>query len=418
MVHEPMSCRNIIIAFALAIPIASLAGLSANQDARAGTGAQTGDGGVSEFYRWDRPIPEEPGLMLRSEPLSERHRTTGASEQKRILYSSTSGISGDPVTVSGMLFIPEGDRPEGGWPLLAWAHGTTGVADVCAPSWRGLGRAVSAYLDAWLEEGYAVVATDYEGLGTPGLHPYLVKRAEAYSVLDSIRAALDARDDLAAEVVISGQSQGGGAAFASAAFAPEYAPELPIKGTIATGLPYLTADMPTASAMAPDEVDPGLAYVFYAAHVARMIAPDLDAARLFREPALGLFEEAADTCIGELMSKVRQAERTQANTLQPEAIATMTEILLPYYVYPTVGVDQPLFVATGTEDRDVDPRGQLLLVRDACAAGSVVQARLYAGEGHIGAWLASTEEAIAFARTVRAGDPVEPECAPVPVMSP
>ena len=71
---------------------------------------------------------------------------------------------------------------------MAWAHGTTGIADVCAPSWRGNSERDKEYLDAWLKSGFAVVATDYQGLGTPGVHPYLLWRPEGYSVLDSVRA--------------------------------------------------------------------------------------------------------------------------------------------------------------------------------------------------------------------------------------
>ena len=84
-----------------------------------------------------------------------------------------------------------------------------------------------------------MVATDYQGLGTPGPHPYLATRPEAYSVLDSIRAVRQAFAGLADKIVIVGQSQGGGAAFATAGIAPEYAPELGIRGTVATGVPYL-----------------------------------------------------------------------------------------------------------------------------------------------------------------------------------
>ena len=413
--------RTRLLAGVLALPLAvaaaipGIAGTAVASKDLSGTAVMgAGDGGVSGFYRWNDAIPDEPGRMLRTEPLPAELQITGATEQMRILYSSTSGIGSEPTIVSGMLFIPEGEPPESGWPLLAWAHGTTGVADVCAPSWTGPSAAMARYLNGWLDAGFVVVATDYEGLGTPGRHPYLVKRAEAYSVLDSIRAALNARDDIAEDVVIAGQSQGGGAAFASAGLAPEYAPELAIQGTIATGPPYLTADMPTASAVAPEQVDPGLAYVFYAALVARGLNPELQASHLFSQQALPVFERAATTCLGDLMRMVREAELSPINALQPDAITKMAAILLPHYVYPTLTLDQPVFVATGTDDRDVDPRGQLMLVRDACAAGTLVEAHLYAGEDHTGAWLASQGEALAFAQAVRRDAAVSRECAPQP----
>ncbi|MGH1559106.1 hypothetical protein ACRAWD_18365 [Caulobacter segnis] len=83
--------------------------------------------------------------------------------------------------------LPEGAAAGGGWPLIAWAHGTTGVADVCAPSFMPRSDRDQQYLSAWLAAGYAIVATDYAGLGTPGPHPYLQPRSEGLAVLDSAR---------------------------------------------------------------------------------------------------------------------------------------------------------------------------------------------------------------------------------------
>ncbi|MBV9115962.1 MAG: hypothetical protein JOY63_01215 [Acetobacteraceae bacterium] len=174
-----------------------------------------GNGGVSAFYTWQADIPDEPGKMLRQEPLDSELGLVNAGQQLRILYSSTNGIDGTtPVAVSGAVFLPEGRPPAGGWPIIAWAHGTTGVADVCAPSWRARYFYEAAYLAAWLTAGYAVVATDYQGLGTAGPHPYLAARPEAYSVLDSVRAALRAfPTQLANRIVLAGFSQGAGAAY-------------------------------------------------------------------------------------------------------------------------------------------------------------------------------------------------------------
>ncbi|MCP5060107.1 MAG: hypothetical protein GY937_25675 [bacterium] len=60
----------------------------------------------------------------------------------------------------------------------------------------------------WLESGYAFVASDYQGLGTKGTHPYLATRPAAFSNLDAIRAVKAADLPLSDEVVIAGQSQG------------------------------------------------------------------------------------------------------------------------------------------------------------------------------------------------------------------
>jgi hypothetical protein len=103
--------------------------------------------------------------------------------------------------------LPKGKAPKGGWPLLAWAHGTVGVADICAPSFAGRSPRDKTYLGYWLSKGYAVVASDYQGLGVPGGHPYLATRPAAYSMLDSVRAVQKGGFPVSRSVVLIGQSQ-------------------------------------------------------------------------------------------------------------------------------------------------------------------------------------------------------------------
>src|SRR4051812_12798832 len=119
----------------------------------------------------------------------------GGSANKLLLYRSVSA-RGKAVAVSGTVALPKGHAPKGGWPIVAYAHGTTGIADACAPTRDSAGNpahGLIAYayplLQRWLKAGYAVVRTDYEGLGTPGVHAFLNGHGEGYSVLDSVRAA-------------------------------------------------------------------------------------------------------------------------------------------------------------------------------------------------------------------------------------
>ena len=120
---------------------------------------------------------------------------------------------------------------------MAWAHGTLGVADRCAPSWAGHKPRDAAYINKWLENGFAVVATDYQGLGGPGPHAYLNWESEGRSVLDAVRAALASQPGkIANRVVVTGQSQGSGAALGATRIAPSYAPDVGLKATVATGV--------------------------------------------------------------------------------------------------------------------------------------------------------------------------------------
>jgi pimeloyl-ACP methyl ester carboxylesterase len=141
------------------------------------------------------------------------------------------------VAVSGIVLAPEAAPAEGGYPVVAWAHGTTGVADMCAPSRAGLDN-IPAEVLALITKGYVVTATDYEGLGTAGVHPYLVGISEGRSVLDSIRAVQTLPDAHAGtEAVVIGLSQGGHAALWSAELAPSYAPGLTLLGAYAASPP-------------------------------------------------------------------------------------------------------------------------------------------------------------------------------------
>src|SRR3546814_19247431 len=105
-----------------------------------------GDGGTSPFYTWARPVPA-PGTLLRQQPLPNELLLSEAGRGARILYSSTDGIGGrERIAVSGAYFTPKGKPPKGGWPLIVWAHGTVGLADVCAPSWAGRSERAIRYL--------------------------------------------------------------------------------------------------------------------------------------------------------------------------------------------------------------------------------------------------------------------------------
>jgi pimeloyl-ACP methyl ester carboxylesterase len=142
--------------------------------------------------------------------------------------------------VSGVLTVPKGKAPKGGWPVVTYANGTTGIADICAPSRdsasspsHGLIAYTYPLLQRWLKAGYAVVRTDYEGLGTPGLHPFLVGSSEGHAVLDAVRAARKLDKRIGRRTAIAGHSQGGQAALWAASLAPKWTPELKVRGTLA-----------------------------------------------------------------------------------------------------------------------------------------------------------------------------------------
>ncbi len=174
-------------------------------------------------------IPGAPGTLIRKEPVVF---PPADAKAYRILYRSV-GIHGEPIAVSGLLIMPTRRLP-GPTPIVAWAHPTTGVADPCAPSKARLKFLEIPGLRQFLQNGYAVVATDYAGLGVTGsVHPYLNGESEGRAVLDSARVAAAILGEPRAKVLLWGHSQGGQAVLFAAAMRAAYAPGLNVAGAAA-----------------------------------------------------------------------------------------------------------------------------------------------------------------------------------------
>ncbi len=259
--------------------IAGLAGGLGGFPARAGADPVTGNCGFApddiyqkefqcnrygEFYTPPDPLPPgSPGDVIRSEPLRLVYEPSGqlgswVATATRIMYRSTDA-RGDPNAVTGTYFEPDNPWPGAGpRPLIAFAPGTQGQGDQCAPS-RMFSQSIhfSSGLDITLgyEElfvatmvarGFAVVVTDYDGLGTPGMHTYVNRLAEAHAVLDAARAAKQLPGtslEPNGPVALWGYSQGGGASAAAVELAPQYAPDIDIVGAYVGAPPANLLDL-------------------------------------------------------------------------------------------------------------------------------------------------------------------------------
>ncbi|TQM25457.1 secretory lipase [Nocardia bhagyanarayanae] len=177
----------------------------------------------------------EAGAIVSSRVLAEAELIPEAAEGYRLVYRTT-GQNGEPAVSGGTIYVPSGTPPADGWPVVSWAHGTSGMTQGCAPTLNG-GMAdtfdETPQLSSYLAQGYAVEATDYIGLGAPGTYEYLAGRAAGHAVLDIVRAghALDAA--LSKSFVAAGHSIGGQSALAAAQMWPSYAAELDLRGTVA-----------------------------------------------------------------------------------------------------------------------------------------------------------------------------------------
>ncbi len=204
------------------------------------SGAEPSGVSLAAFYQPPFPLPPGPaGSIIRSMVIPSDGQLPPGAVAYRVLYHSES-ITGSDIAVSGMVVVPGGTAPKAGFPVVSWAHGTTGLAEQCAPSLDGFTSI--PLLDSLLDRRVIVAATDYQGLGVPGVHPYLVGQSEAQGVLDAARAARSlVGTEASNSVVILGYSQGGQAALFASQIASSYAPELYVAG-VAAAAPVTSLD--------------------------------------------------------------------------------------------------------------------------------------------------------------------------------
>lgn len=326
------------------------------------------------FYRPPEPLPARPaGTLIRSEPVSAPAGARGW----RILYHSRS-VAGKDIAVSGSVFVPAGKAPAGGRPIVAWAHGTTGLGDSCAPS-TDL-QPLNGVEDgpALLAAGDAIVATDYEGLGTPGPHPYVVGPSEARSVLDAVRAAARLRTaHLGRSFVAFGHSQGAHAALFTGELAASYAPELHLVGVAAAAPPTDLA------AMARHLTKLGYGTALLVEAAAGYSAAD-PAARLSSimtptgKAGLSLIEDGCDsdlvTAYGSLSSRAVFTEDPRTTPPWSTGFARNSVGVLPATV--------PVLIMQGARDPVVSPELTTIAVRRMCAHGDVVDYKIYPDAYH------------------------------------
>src|ERR1035441_4672786 len=169
---------------------------------------------LTSFYDTPHPLrPGKPGELIRSEPIDEYNLPFEVSAL-RVLYHPRTA-NGEDVPVSAVVLVPDGKPPASGWPVIAWAHEFRGAARQCAPSLMknvGAGPILAMYANL----GYAVVATDYSGLGSDSGKPVVDMQSNAMDVMYSVAAARTAVPQIGSKWISVGAFQGGMAAVAVA----------------------------------------------------------------------------------------------------------------------------------------------------------------------------------------------------------
>lgn len=335
---------------------------------------------VDAFYTPPADIPPHPGMLLRSEPMNRA--IPDDAQAWRILYT-TNRAEGVPAFASALVVAPK-NLPDGPRPVIAWAHGTTGVDQTCAPSLLKDPFTAGAMpaLDQVVANGWVLVATDYIGLGAEAPHAYLVGAQAGRAVLDAVRAARQLSElSLADQTIVWGHSQGGGAALWTGALASTYAPNVNVSGVAAlapaSDLPALVDNL--------DVVKGGSIFASYIIQGYSDTYQDVRFNDYIRPTARILVREMASRCLAE-----------------PEVFASVIESLIIdksiWAVSPLSGalgerlqenvaiglIPAPLLIGQGLSDELVLPSAQAAYLQARCKAGGQVDYRTYEGFDHVG----------------------------------
>jgi hypothetical protein len=316
----------------------------------------------------------EPGALVQATPVGDASLAAIGAREWRVWYASRSGLDDHPVVVSGAGIAPPGGPPRGGWPVIALAHGTTGVADDCAPSASpDLAGQLTQVLPL-VRRGFVIAATDYEGLGTPGPHPYLVPAAEGRSVIDSVRAARALVPHTSTRWAVVGASQGGQAAWAADELAGTWGAGLRFLGAAAAApVTDLAAALPDGLTRYQRGLLPLVLYGLQLRH------PELRYADYLSGGALALIPLVPLSC-----GVTAEFRALPAADFRPRSAAAVARLRgwLAGDALPAGPLRGPMFVAQGTADQIVRPRWTDDAVRTACRSGGVIDYVRFPGTGH------------------------------------
>jgi pimeloyl-ACP methyl ester carboxylesterase len=364
---------------------------------------------LAAFYTPPEQLPTELGAVIRSEPLGVA--VPGANAYRMLYVSETP--SGTPAASGAMIFIPTAAAPPGGRPVVAWAHGTVGQGDACAPSRSGdVLSDTTNWLDQMISLGWVVVATDYVGLGTPGLNNYLVGQAEARDVVNSVRAARSFPDaDAGDSWVVWGHSQGGHSALWTGELAGTLAPELHLLGVAAAApaanlLPIVSAQWPGTVGWV---IGPEVAVSWPPNY------PELSLDTVVSKAGLENYEGMAAEC-----TKVAGMQG-MARTTFGQGFFDVNPVTQPQWravataqTPPVLPGSMPVFVAQGTADEVVLPGPNALLQEQWCAAGARLTMLWMGGIDHMKAAVTAGPAVVPWLADRFAGRPAGRTCATPP----
>jgi fermentation-respiration switch protein FrsA (DUF1100 family) len=353
-----------------------------------------------KFYKPPKKLPREHGTLIWARKAGGLVPLANARYTKLVLYSSRTPQN-RVVAVSGSVAVPTGKPPKGGWPVITWAHGTTGVADVCAPSRDFAGTPnptgetyINGDLSAWLAAGYAVLRTDYQGLGTPGKHPYLIGKAEGRGVLDIVQAARELDPRIGKRYLISGHSQGGHAALFAAGEARKYMPKLRLRGTVAFApASHILEQVPLLPALTSPSPLTALATLILDGASTQSRA--INANQLLSDRVLPFYPLLQQQCLGRLVQSDELGGIPPSELVRSGADVSAVNPVLAA-MNPLVRSQAPIQIEQGDADTTVFKVFTDQLRDELVAAGNQVIYKTYPGVDHVGVVTTGEPDALAF----------------------
>lgn len=357
-------------------------------------GGGSSDDGPATTNPSGTPIINIQNPVVKVEAYTSTNLGSVAAESSILTYKML-GQSGQEVQATSLVFTPNTQPPVGGWPIVVWAHGTTGVADVCAPSKAALADSTKDLISKLLAAGYVVVAPDYEGLGTPGIHPFLNVKSEAFSITDAVVATrnyLSQRNLLTSKKWVTvGHSQGGHAALGAAQYASRA--QLDYKGTVAVapasnlGFILIAGEQSVANATLDKKISMYAQLDTYTALVTagiRNTQPTFDYPQVFTPQISSIAQQAETICSGPL-GQTFGAGMTQYATehngtldgytrTQPNFMAVpLVKTFLDKDSQPLqVKVTTPIIIYQGLADSTVPKVATDILISNATVVGTKI----------------------------------------------
>lgn len=361
--------------------------------------------GLPAFYKTPSLAGKKAGTLLKSQKVAA---PSVDGTVYRVMYVSET-VSGQATAVTGLVVVPKTAAPKSGYPVVSWGHGTNGMTDECAPSLEP--SKIDSLANGLLANNWLITASDYQGEGTPGLHPYLAGVVAAQNTIDIVRAAEQLPSvDVSKNYVVWGHSQGGQTAMYAHNIAPKYAPELNLKGVVAGAPPsqfdliydYLkTSKYRYYLLMSAGGLN--AAYGDKAAPLDKVLTPE----------GIALLDELDEGCSDYLSKTLGAVSIDETNLANPFDVPEWKKLFLandPKNFTSTN--DIPLLIIHGGADEQIPTVSSQLLTTKLCGLGQGMQRWVYPGQSHSGVIATSATDMVNWMKARFAGGPVSADSAP------